>query len=506
MDDMQPQPVFKVSSPTEVWYCDRPLKASGAKPRKIPVAELEEIIGGGFKYSEDVYIKELSNLPFLKSSLSPDIIKEILTRLKNPLIDKLVICKIDDEVGHGVFARQSIDINEIVAIYSGEFSFSQSGNDASYAMDAVRSQKGSGYSIDAKKIGGIARFFQHLPLLPDVLAVHQTKKFKENGRDCIKKSLDLSETFSGFSPNDIEYCINEVLSNVLHNNGEKIKEMLNCDRDPNQLFEVENAVLAISWHEVAIANVGVATLLLKNGGVPIIYFYAKREIRIGEPVGFSYGLGYWSSLGKLPRLFDLHGNSLSKGLYKYTKMPFNQKLRDTACTFFYEKKQYEEDKAVQSPVKLLITKEKLPLVTMSFFTTRKILAQNNVISMAHFPWQPSYFVLELQKMLPPDVTAEIYERDPDASKLDERYIFDVVCIAPTLQRWVQLSVFIRKDPIVGEYCTSFQQTREIIIRGVNIHPQEMFKFIQSKVDTAEAFFANEIPENLLPNELPRLGK
>ncbi len=506
-DAKQPQPVFKVMSPIEVWYCDKPLKAPGAAPKKILVSELEKIVGDGFRYSEDIYSAISSKLPFQKNSRPPDVVKEILKCLRNPLIDKLVICKIDDEVGHGVFARLPIKFNEVVAIYSGEFKSSTDViGDTVYALDAALSKKRSGYNVDAKKIGGIARFFQHLPHHADILAEHQTRKFK-TGRACIEKSLGLDETLFELTPEEASGSIEFLFEDAMYGHGEKIKEMMNYNRDPSGFFEVENIELSISWHEIAIANLRMSSLILKDEGIPIIYFYAEKDILVGEPVGFSYTLGYWASMARLPRLFDLSGYALSRDLYKYTKMPFTLELTPgNTRAFFYERRQYEKDKVSQWPVTLFADKVQIPVSTMSFFSTRKILAQNNIVSVLHSPCSPNNFMLDLKKLLPGDVQVEIYEHDPDAVNLGERYIFDVVCMAPTLQRWAQLTVFIRQDPIIGEYCTSLQQTREIIIKGVNIHPQEMFRFIKSKVDNAKIFFANEIPEDLLPKELPRFSK
>ncbi|HEV2614838.1 MAG TPA: SET domain-containing protein-lysine N-methyltransferase [Gammaproteobacteria bacterium] len=285
-----------------IWTCDKPPLFPNASLKKIPVSELEKIIGDGFEYSERIHCDNKLKLPFIKTGCSDDLIKKIKERISNPLIDKLAICEMDKSVGRGVFAREKIYFGEIVALYAGELKLKSEITDLAYGC-----YLDGDYAVSAEKIGGIARFFQHLPHHPDFFAEHAVTQFKEKGIECMKFFFELEGVFENFSEEERELCSSE-LFRMMNNNEQNFKAMIKTE-EPNSIFEFLNKDLEPHWSDIATSNLGMRTIVLEDGGVSHIIFYAKRDIEIGEQIGFTYGLGYWKNLGITPRLFSVNGQN-----------------------------------------------------------------------------------------------------------------------------------------------------------------------------------------------------
>lgn len=160
-----------------IWYCDKPLLSPNASPKKISVSDLEKIIGNDFRYTEKIIPEPRLNLAFIKNTTSDYLLNKIKERVANPMTDRLAICEMDKSVGRGVFAREKIHFGEIVAIYTGELKLKSEVINLNYGCYVDNH-----YAIDAEKIGGIARFFQHLPHHPDFFADEVSKQFKRKGR------------------------------------------------------------------------------------------------------------------------------------------------------------------------------------------------------------------------------------------------------------------------------------------------------------------------------------
>lgn len=284
-----------------MWICDKPLLLPNAVLKKISVSDLEKIIGNGFCYAEKVHAHKDLNLDFTQTSCSDDLKNKIKERVENPLTDKLIICEMDASVGRGVFAREKIHFAEIVAIYAGELKLKSEIIDSAYGCYVE-----GDYAVSAEKMGGIARFFQHLPHHPDFFADQAVKQFKEKGIECMKQFFELEGIFENLSDEESALC-SEELFRMMNSNEHNFKEMIKT-QEPNSIFEFLNKDLENHWSDIATANVGMRTIILEEGGVPHIVFYATRDIEIGEQIGFTYGLGYWKKRGTVPCLFDHHGS------------------------------------------------------------------------------------------------------------------------------------------------------------------------------------------------------
>jgi hypothetical protein len=80
-------------------------------------------------------------------------------------VDKLCIAYINSAVGYGVFAREAIPANCVIALYSGVIRPVKDphlfeGGDYEFAL---KSGEATAASVDAEEYGGLARFIQHIP-------------------------------------------------------------------------------------------------------------------------------------------------------------------------------------------------------------------------------------------------------------------------------------------------------------------------------------------------------
>lgn len=169
-------------------------------------------------------------------------LRETEQKLDNHLANlrqDLVICKLNETIGHGVFLApdaKPINKNEIVAFYTGTYkNFAEREDVAEYAFDIpnhiifankinrMEANFPSGF-IDAKMYGNISRFFQDLPT------------------------------------------------------AEEIQELYKIPTE-----EISN-----------IATANIRGLLTYYHNIPVIYLLTTRDIQPGEQLGFSYGKGYWA--------------------------------------------------------------------------------------------------------------------------------------------------------------------------------------------------------------------
>jgi hypothetical protein len=474
MQDLIPQ-LPECNTPSFVWYADKPLRQGGI-PRKISIQELVLLTGNDFTFIENIfYFKHFQpNLSSLHSNSK--IQSAVLSRLKNPLIDKLVICYMGLNVGHGVFAREDISLGDIVAIYSGELKKKSNTNtESAYSLD-IDTQTGSGnYYIDAKNYGGIARFIQHLPLNSTKLADKLISSFKAN-TSLVRTYMELTTASDDFSPAEREMHITGMTQDVIFNNGMQFREMLNykaeieqgrIDRD----WEAKQTEFHSTNITIAYCNLAFETVIINNK--PIIYFWAECNIAAGEQLGFSYGIGYWANLGFLPLYFDDKGGIIPKQNYTYKQMPFAIDTSQGIRLFTYDKNKYYQSLNNPTPVKFSAFAQPI-----SFFYIRKQLAMNNVISGINLPlFEPNTFTLALIKLIGDQFIIEAYERKPESNIQDERYIIDVVCKAKSKGAWNTLVAQLKTSQL-HNHCLYYTETDEIIIRGVNVNTNLAYDFIQ----------------------------
>ena len=201
--------------------------------------------------------------------LSSHQLKEKLKQiLKKPRKD-LVISKINDDVGFGVFAKGDIAKDEVLCFYGGHL-VPVKQTDGKY--ESI-SYYGADLMFSNEHFRGIASFFQHLPREPrlDFDSFHAFLKL--TGQDVSMTDLKL---------NDELYSIN-FKSN-------KVKSKLATENIRLEYINYQNA--------------------------PLILLVTSRNIRAGEQLGFQYGYHYWLRRNKPPVLFDTVGKVLPRNAYK----------------------------------------------------------------------------------------------------------------------------------------------------------------------------------------------
>ena len=171
----------------------------------------------------------------------------------------LIVAKMSDNVGCGVFLNPKadvIEVDEIIAIYAGFYkSFDDRKEHEDYAFDlpqhpifSLKNQLNSGF-VDAKHVGNISRFIQDLPTQEELKDLYQLPAKK-----------------------------------------------LSC---------------------IATANIKGVLTYYKN--FPVIYLIATRKIQPSEQLGFSYGKGYWARAELLKNikrfLFDNNGQLIKPDKY-----------------------------------------------------------------------------------------------------------------------------------------------------------------------------------------------
>lgn len=481
-----------VPQPDYVWYCDKPLNHPSAKPIKITINELEAIIGDGFQFCENVFTTESFRQQFTPTLRTDRVKEKVLERVRSTLNDKLVICNMGHGVGHGLFARESIAMGDVIAIYNGLLAPRIRQNRNEYAFD-VSDASDSSFSIDAAHTGGLARFLQHLPYNPDYIAKKLIPLFKNNTA-LIQPFLEIDGSWNELDDDEKPIILTNLIMDVTQGTGQHILGMQQHNANESELFE-KNNVLFEQYHQVAFANCQMSKLVIDQNK-PIMYVYALFDIDAGTQLGFSYGIGYWANRGLLPLLFDTQANVIPRSDYHYQKMPITMTLPNNRLKAIpFTKAQYQQQIGKHEAVMLT------PYHAVSFFKIRTLLANNNVLSTKHAARRLSLFAQQLQALLPDDVQVDMFERFPDSVDVDNQYIFDVVCKTNDFQRWAQLTQLIRNDSIIGGYCKSLRYSGEVIIQGANLHPKALYQFIKRITQAnTQLFFNTTIPKSQLPDD------
>ncbi len=262
-------------------YSDKPLAQGGEiiylTPEEFKTTfnctYTESLFGDSKAFSK--YINNMNLCAQIKSN--PDLPAESLIkeRLKQPL-DSFVICKINDEVGYGLFAKRDIPPGTVLFLYSGmicegrEFS---EGDD--YQFNWIQNTT---TATDASQIGGLSRFMQHLPM--------DYQKHRDNLRKGITQRLGNIIIEKKI---ELESFLDEMMSQVKDN---EINE-INFNNQQTKL-------------RLAHANVNIMTTVIN--GVPITICISLYDgIKKNEQIGFSYGSNYWACKSRLPRFFMDNG-------------------------------------------------------------------------------------------------------------------------------------------------------------------------------------------------------
>ncbi len=254
---------------------DKPLLLGG-KVEHITIDEFEKKIGQ--PYLDRIDATELpinlsENHENITGNLTPRQLKKQLESILNNPRQDLVICKINDSVGYGVFSSNDIPKDTVLCFFSGTLINSSK---VKIETDHAIGYYGLNTSFSTRNYRGIASFFQHLPT---------ALKFPDA----------------------------KIFSQLLQSMGQPVSE--NDLKINDELYSIEFIDKNVE-KSLAIANIRCEYVCYN--GIPVVLFVTDNPIKAGEQIGFNYGKDYWLSRNLVPEFFDKSGSIIPSTSYKRT--------------------------------------------------------------------------------------------------------------------------------------------------------------------------------------------
>lgn len=117
--------------------------------------------------------------------------------------------------------------------------------------------------------------------------------------------------------------------------------------------------------KIATANLRREVFIYNN--LPLVVFYATKQINLGEILVWDYGFSYWASEGKTPALFYKNGELVDEKDYPITRVNLLVDLDDTETAFdkktvelakvdFFHEKEGEKQLLSKDLLKTFVTK------------------------------------------------------------------------------------------------------------------------------------------------------
>jgi hypothetical protein len=273
--------IIVAETPAKIPYMDNP-PAEGGEIKYLTPDEYKQKFN--CEYTEGIVVKQLKREPANENDFKDARGRAAYERLLHPL-EHLVICKMSHDIGYGLFTTEDIPMGTVICLYTGEYDPKTAEFVYSYG------------SINAAKIGGVARFMQHQPIS------------KENHEAYLMQGLKDYRLFA------IQENIPEEQAKVMLNDStfinKKVKEyrVKIEENDAFAGYDFEQYRFADKQliNQIAQSNVAIETT--EVAGVEVILMVASRDIKKNESIGFSYGVIYWQhpSIRKSPLLFGKTG-------------------------------------------------------------------------------------------------------------------------------------------------------------------------------------------------------
>lgn len=451
-----------------VFYANKPLKLGGVV-EEISVDELSKKINTPFIYSDSLF-SQGEHPPYLKENSD---IKKLPT---NPLIESFeeigftdisafVICNMG-QLGHGVFANRDFEPERCLILYAGIIGERPSSNYAfSYSKEVT-------LSVDAEKVGNIARFIQHMPINFNLRTEYR------------EKWLDYNQEKSENKPEFFEYW----------------------------QWRNLNYYSGLTENDVAWANMSMGTIPLQ--GVPCAILYNNRKIHKGEQIGISYGQGYWLSRNIKPELFDSNGEVIPEKKYGYKEVVVSAPMiellnplpivNNMKATKNYTAQMFQCDlqrkQDILQPVWFSHFTE-----PVSIFELRALLRRYNVIG-KEYDAIHTEFVLSLKHILPKEYNIALFIRNPHQSGPS---IYDVVITTDDLMKWSQLTVLLKSPNYssLNLQIKCLKLTQEVILMDIENNLE--YKYLYLKIfENAknQSFFEKPLASELIPTGPTRKDK
>ena len=295
-----PNPTKTIAFPDYLLVAEEPLSES-TEVIRLSLNEIKERFG--LEYSEQICnpnnIVQNSDV-----SLYFHWEENIKPRLETPLNESLVVCKVNDVVGYGLFTREPIKAGTVVGLYAGELKSA-----AGYTYGMCTS--GGDTSVCADNIGGIARFILHMPEdVESVIDALQSLSLPSEMTRFIEmhKGLDLplTDNFTQLAQADPSLPERQRSATI---DGLRSRHK----NEPDKSGEI----LAIDFLRGANGKLNCQTANVRSSsfvyeGTPIIYMLAMCDIPKFGQLGISYGMQYWRHQGYMPVYFGKGSNELLK--------------------------------------------------------------------------------------------------------------------------------------------------------------------------------------------------
>lgn len=253
---------------------DKPLNLGG-QIQRLTHEEFKLQFGSDYDEKVELENEKLSFSSFTESiegRLSSSQLKSQLARLIQHPRDDLTLCKINDEVGYGVFAVNDIPKDTVLCFYSGTLMAGNKTTRDDHAMGI----SGLNAAVSTQNYRGISSFFQHLPGNPPFPDVKQ-------------------------------------LLQILHLTGQPVSEKDLMLED--ELYSIE---FSDNNTRRTLATANIRREYILHNQTPMILFVTNQPIKAGDQLGLKYGYLYWLSRGIAPKLFDKSGAVIPNHQYHRT--------------------------------------------------------------------------------------------------------------------------------------------------------------------------------------------
>lgn len=287
--------IFNLSTENSLRVSDKPITQPDANVRELNLSEIYEKFS--FTYSEDVELS--SNLIFEDrrsgkehkdlriQTLEENLTQNVLERIKRSLNTSLIVCRIDEEVGYGVFTTSPIEAGSVIGLYAGQLCNrrgSHSISDYGYGIN-------ESFAIDALSVGGITRFIQHMPTY--LMSIY--KQIDDADFENLKK---FASTYNIALPPDPDFepSIEQLLPTK-----DFIKKCI--ENEHKSLGDVNSKIQTMLDSGLPIASANTMWAPFVYQGRTLQCLVAMRAIAVNEQLGVDYGPNYWGLRRISPKYF-----------------------------------------------------------------------------------------------------------------------------------------------------------------------------------------------------------
>lgn len=325
------KPVTLINYSETPWDPEKPML-------HLSPAEVEVKIGAGFRFVDGVYMvmgeegpicEALPHVTLHRDSWCPQsnyLTEAVRSFLAEENYRKLVLCNSSSGVGHMVVAATDISVGDVVAIYSGVLNYRRalpvvSSDHVTQASGEIASAISEGkappidlhlYSCDmpmnsfegrlllnAERLSGMARFFNHLPFDVSARIDEHLAFLRAFDRSYFSKylGLDLPEEYPAI-----------IRSSIVEGKKPLVSLMAHIFRHFMGLIPAKAPCFSTRVREgcgkkIATANLYIGAVKLPEIMPPLLVLIACSSIKAGEQVGWYYGDAYEAYLKAVNHLY-----------------------------------------------------------------------------------------------------------------------------------------------------------------------------------------------------------